>query len=64
MDKNSTRFLHYCQIDTSTTDLLSDAFGFEYCFPALIPGSAGIKMVPDERIMCKLMLLVDKMVDK
>ena len=64
MDKNFTRFLRYYQIDTSAVDLFSDAFGYEYSLQEMIPGFISISEKPGDRIVNKLLLAIDRAVDK
>ena len=64
MDINFTRSLHYYQIDTSAIDLFSDAFGFEYNMQQILPGYKKIWKKPDDRIVSKLLLAIDRAVDK
>ncbi len=63
MDINFTRLLHYYQIDTSEIDLFSDAFGFDYSVQELIPGYMKIWKKPDDKIVSKLLLAIDRVAD-
>ena len=64
MDKNSTPFLNYCQIDTSATDLYSDAFGFEYPLQEMMSVYKNICKKPDDKLVNKLLHNIDRLVDK
>lgn len=63
MDENSTRFLHYHQIDTSSVDLYSDAYGFECKLHDMMAGLHSINKKPDDKIINKLLLDIDKVTD-
>jgi hypothetical protein len=64
MDKNSTPFLNYCQIDTSSADLYSDAFGFEYRLQEMMSDYENICKKPDDRLVKKLLQTINRVVDK
>lgn len=64
MDGNSTRFLYYYQIDTSTVDLFADAYGLECSFHELVTGFHSVSEKPDDKIISELLLDIDKELDK
>lgn len=64
MNKNSTRFLKYYQIDTSAVDLFSDAFGYEGSLEEMLPGFKIICEKPDDNLVKKLLHDISRVVDK
>ncbi|MEA1887303.1 MAG: hypothetical protein U9N72_08850 [Bacteroidota bacterium] len=64
MDENFTRFLHYYQIDTSSADLYADAYGYECRLNEIMPDSRSIIKKPDDKIIRKLLLDIDKVVNE
>lgn len=64
MDDNFTRFLHYYQINTSDIDLFADAYGLDCCFNELVSGFKSTSKKPDDKIINKLLLDIDKAISK
>ena len=54
MDKNSTRFLHYCDILTNNTDLIADLWGFDQQFQQVFAGLDLVCFIPDENVVTRL----------
>lgn len=64
MDENFTRFLNYYQIDTSETDIFADAYGFDCCLEDLVSVIKRISEKPDDKIVNKLLLDIEKATSK
>jgi len=64
MDENFTRFLHFYDIDTSKTDLIADAYGLDCCLNSMMPDFDSISEQPDDKIMSKLLLDIEKAISK
>jgi hypothetical protein len=52
MDNISTRLLSYSEIDTSTTDLVADAFMTDQELRAILPG---LDLNPDDHVIAGLL---------
>ncbi len=64
MDENFTRFLHFYDIDTSKTDIIADAYGLECILDSLMTDFDCIIEQPDDKLISKLLLDIEKAVNK
>ncbi|HCC71125.1 MAG TPA: hypothetical protein DEQ09_08255 [Bacteroidales bacterium] len=64
MDKISTQFLNYNQIDNSAVDLISDAFGFDYYLHEVLPGLDVLSKEPDDKVVNKMLMDISRLADK
>ena len=63
LDKNSTRFIAYCEINNADIDLHADAYGFDYSCNKILSGFSKVIKKPDDRLISKLLLDIDNMVN-